>query len=115
MHAFRGLGMRPLSPVHLKGSRTGGDLALRWIRRARAGGDAWESVEVPLGEESERYEIDILNGAAVMRTITAEVPAAAYPAAQQIADFGSAQSAVSVRVYQVNAVWGRGSPASATV
>ncbi len=115
VHAYRGLGMRPLSPVHVRGSRNGGDLALSWIRRARAGGDAWESVEVPLGEESERYEIDVLNGAAVVRTITADLPAASYPSALQIADFGSAQSAVSVRVYQVNAVWGRGSPASATV
>ena len=56
--------------------------------------------DVPLGEESETYEVDILDGDDVKRTIAASTPTVLYTSAQQIADFGGVQSAVSVRVYQ---------------
>ena len=72
--------------------------ASRSIRRARRDGDAWEPVEVPLGEDGERYEVDILAGAAVLRTLATAVPEALYPAAQELADFGAAQSSLSLRV-----------------
>lgn len=113
--AFRGVARRPLSPVHVRGKRSGADLTLTWIRRTRRGGDSWETVEVPLSESIESYEVDILNGATVVRTIASSTTQATYTAAQQIVDFGSARSSVSVRVYQLNPEWGRGSPAAATV
>ena len=116
VRTFRGVGRRPLSPVHVRGTRNGGgDLTIGWIRRTRTGGDTWETTEVPLGEEAERYEIDILDGASVKRTLTATSPSVAYTASQQIVDFGSAQAAVSVRVHQTNASWGRGSAAAKVV
>jgi hypothetical protein len=68
-----------------------------------------------LAEASERYEIDIVNGAAVVRTLTATLTTATYTAALQTADFGSPQQAISVRIYQVSAVWGRGTGAAAVV
>jgi hypothetical protein len=113
--AFRGVALRPFSPVHVRGRRIGGDLALTWIRRTRLGGDSWEAAEVPLGEESERYEIDVLNGATVKRTLSATTPTVTYTAAQQSADFGTAPPIVTVRVYQLSATWGRGAPCEATV
>jgi len=115
VHAFRGVGHRPLSPVHIRGHRSAGDLTLSWIRRTRTGGDSWDAVEVPIGEESERYEVDILDGDTVVRTITTTSPEAIYTAAEQVSDFGSPQSTVGVRVHQTNAAWGRGSPANAVV
>lgn len=42
-------------------------------------------------------------------------PAAVYTAAQQTVDFGSIQSSVKVRIYQVSAVTGRGDYAEATI
>jgi hypothetical protein len=50
-HAFQGLGLRPLRPVHLQGKRdpSTGDWTLLWIRRTRMGGDSWEA-SVPLAE-----------------------------------------------------------------
>jgi hypothetical protein len=39
----------------------------------------------------------------------------AYPVSLQVTDFGSAQSSVSVRVYQLSAIVGRGYPLAATV
>lgn len=55
---FEGRGLRPLSVVHLRARRVAGDLRFPWIRRTRLEGDAWEA-EVPLAEQSERYEIRI--------------------------------------------------------
>jgi hypothetical protein len=112
---YQGLGLRPLSPVHVKGVRSSSDIAISWIRRTRSGGDNWELPEVPLGEESESYEVDILDGTAVKRTLTASSPSVTYSSADQIADFDSVQSSVSIKVYQTNSVFGRGAPRSAVV
>ena len=114
-HTYRGLGLKPLSPVHVRGVRTGGDVAIAWIRRTRLGGDSWETPEVPLGEDSESYEVDILDGASVKRTLTAGAPNVVYAAAAQAADFGSPQPAYDIRVYQLSASYGRGTPRTATV
>ena len=114
-HTFIGAGLRPLAPVHVRGKRAVNDLTLTWVRRTRIGGDSWEASEVALAEDSESYEVDIMAGAVVKRTIAASAPSAAYTAAQQIADFGSVQPAVSVKVHQLGAVYGRGTAAAAVV
>ncbi len=113
--AYQALGLRPLSPVHVKARRTSGDVGLTWIRRTRAGGDNWELPEVPLGEESESYEIDILDGAIVKRTLTTSSPSVVYSSANQIADFGNVQSSLSVRIYQTNVLFGRGAARAAII
>jgi hypothetical protein len=112
----RCVGLMPWSPVHVAGVRNGaGDLAITWIRRTRFGGDWADGADVPLNEESERYEVDILDGANVARTIATTFPAATYSAAQQTANFGSPQPSIAVRVYQLSATVGRGRPAAATL
>jgi hypothetical protein len=115
IHTFSGRGLKPLSPVHVRATRTAGDIAMSWKRRTRIGGDGWDAVEVPLAEDVERYEVDILDGASVKRTIVSATPSCAYSAAQQTADFGSTQSAVSVAVYQMSAAFGRGTAKIAIV
>lgn len=70
---------------------------------------------VPLNEESERYELDVLAGSTVIRTFSVSQPSVTYTAAQQTADFGSLQASVSVRVAQISAAVGRGTPASAVL
>jgi hypothetical protein len=113
---YEGLGLRPLSPVHIKGVRDGGNLRISWIRRTRIGGDNWEVAEVPLGEDAESYEIDVVDvDETVKRTITATSPLALYAASDQVADFGGLQSAVSIRIYQTNTRFGRGTPRVAVV
>lgn len=114
-HTFSGNGLRPLSPVHVRGVRASGDLTIAWKRRTRVGGDSWEASDVPLGEEAERYEVDILDGAMVKRTVSVSSPSAVYTAAQQTSDFGSAQASVSLKVYQTNASFGRGAGRAAIV
>lgn len=107
--------LRPLSPVHLAARRVDDGIVLRWIRRTRIDGDTWETQEVPLGEVSEAYEIDILDGMNVVRTLTASSPSILYPDADELADFGSAQSSLSFRVAQMSASVGRGVAAEANI
>lgn len=111
-----GAGLKPYAPVQVGGGRdASGNLTINWTRRTRISGEWRQGVDVPLGEASEAYEVDILSGSTVVRTLSASSPTVAYAVADQIADFGSAQSSVSARVYQLSAVIGRGWPASATI
>lgn len=114
-HAFSGLGHRPLSPVHIRGRRIGGDCQITWTRRTRIGGDSWTSVEVPLAEETESYLVDILDGLLVKRTLTSSSPSVTYALAEQIADFGVAQAIITVRVAQLSTVYGPGAYRRATI
>ena len=115
-HTFSGVGLRPFSPVHVRGARDGsGDLVISWIRRTRINGDAWTAGEVPLAEGSERYEIDILDGSTIVRTLAATSPSVIYTAADQTTDFGTPQSACTIRVHQLAAGYGRGTPRDAVV
>lgn len=109
-------GLKPLSPVHVRGRRnTSLDLVITWVRRTRIGG-AWDVAGfTPLGEASESYSIDILNGSTVVRTISASSQTTTYTAAQQVTDFGSTQASVSGRLYQISATVGRGTARSFTV
>ncbi|MTD96259.1 hypothetical protein GIW81_18115 [Hyphomicrobium sp. xq] len=114
-HTFQGLGLKPLSPVHVRAARSGGDVALSWMRRTRVGGDSWETPEVPLGEDVESYEVDVLDGADVVRTLASSASAVVYTAVQQAEDFGGAQESYTVRVYQLSSSYGRGTPRAAVV
>jgi hypothetical protein len=109
--SFAGVGLRPLSPVQVRGYREGGsqDIRLSWIRRTRIGGDGWDGGDVPLGEATESYRVEILNGAAVVRTLTVSGPSAVYSSAQQTADFGNSTfSPLDLRVAQISDVFGAG-------
>ncbi len=108
-HAFTGLGLKPLSPVHIRGVRSsGGDVLFTWIRRTRIGGDSWDTLEVPLSEDVEAYEVDILDGSVVKRTLSASQPQVTYSEADQVADWGAPQSSYHIRVAQLSASYGRG-------
>jgi hypothetical protein len=107
--------LRPYSPVRA-GARRGPDgVTIRWIRRTRHDGDAWEPLDAPLGEEAERYEIDVLLGATPIRTLRSGEPAVLYPQAEELADFGAPQAALSLRLFQMSAAVGRGLPRALSV
>jgi hypothetical protein len=109
---YNAVALEPYAPVLLGGGRDGaGNLTLNWVRRTRVSG-AWTNYsDVPLGEDSESYEVDIYTTsgyATVVRTITATSQTCSYTAAQQTTDFGSAQATVYWKVYQLSATVGRG-------
>jgi len=105
--------LRPLSPVHLTASwQPGGDIALRWVRRSRAGFDWVDGVDAPLAEESEQYRIEILDSiGAVRRVLQTSVPEALYSMAQQTADFGAPVATLAMSIAQLSATVGPGTPA----
>ena len=118
-----GLGLRAFAPVHVeqpwRQARLPGDLTIRWTRRSRAlEADAWEQVEVPLGEDSEGYEVEIRDGAAVKRVLASTSTSVVYTAAQQTADWGAPLGpgdTLALRIFQLSARLGRGAPASVTL
>jgi hypothetical protein len=113
-----GVGLKPLSPVYLAGGRNavGGDLIINWIRRARIQWDWLNFADCPIGEDSESYEIDILNSSdVVLNTYSAVTNTFTYTTAMQTTDFGSAQASIRVKVYQISATIDRGFAASGTL
>ena len=110
---FRGVGLRPLSPVQLSAVWRSGDLYLNWIRRTRVGGDSWDQTDVPLGEAvEEAYDIEILDASGdAIRTVSRRFHRRpfTYTAANIAADFPSGlPSPFRFRVYQLSATYGRG-------
>ena len=106
----------PWSPAHLRGERTGEGVHIRWMRRARFGGDSWEALEVPLNEETgEAYRVEIIGGGEPVRIIEAVTPNALYTSADEIVDFGAPQTLLEVRVAQLSAVVGAGHARTATL
>jgi len=85
-----------------------------WIRRSRFEADGWVG-EVPLGEEREAYALDILDGPDVVRTIEVSAPSALYAVTAEIADFGTPQTSLTVRIAQLSATVGRGFAAETTL
>lgn len=118
-----GVGLRPFSVAHVvqpwRRPRTSGDLTIRWTRRSRAlAADSWGGLEVPLTEELEAYEVELLDGAAVKRVLSATTTSATYTAAQQTSDWGGPLGpgdTLEVRIYQLSALVGRGAPKTVTL
>jgi hypothetical protein len=88
---------------------------IRWLRRARIDGGWRDEVDIPLMEQSEAYDVEILNGAVIVRTFRTTTPQATYAAADQTTDFGSPPSSLSLKIYQISALVGRGNVAAETV
>lgn len=73
---------------------------------------------MPHLDQPESWEIDILDGATVKRTLTAGTATVTYSAADQIADWGVALApgaALTIRVAQLSPSLGRGIAAETIV
>jgi hypothetical protein len=105
IEAFDGIGLRPLSPVHLR-EVVGADRSYSWIRRTRINGDSWEFEEVPLGEAFERYRVRVMQGSTVIRESEVTVPGWTYGAAEIAAD--ALSGPVAITVAQISDVFGAG-------
>ena len=105
-----GVGLKPYAGCHITGARDGSNnLTITWFRRTRVTGGWSDAVDVPVGETTESYEVDILTSAgAVIRTIATTTPTASYTAAQQTTDFGAVQNPVVCMIYQLSSIVGRG-------
>ena len=94
---FRGVGLRPYAPAHLRARRDlDGAITARWFRRARTGGDDWDLFDVPLNEEAERYLLRIEVDGAIRREVVLAEPHWTYGSAAQAADAVSPGATVAV-------------------
>lgn len=72
-------------------------------------------MEVPLNEDMEGYQVEIMDGTDVVRVISADSPAVTYAAADQSADFGSLPASIVVRVAQLSSTYGAGGRGELTI
>jgi hypothetical protein len=103
-----GVALRPYSPVQLGGAPItpfDGTVQLTWVRRTRKGGAWSDFADVPLGEATESYVVQIWDStfSFVARIITTTTPTATYTAAQQVTDFGATQAHIYWTVGQLGA------------
>lgn len=118
--AFEGLagGVRallPLAPVHLRVRRTGDDLTFSWVRCGRVDADDWAGEDIPLGEEAERYRIEVGHpDASPLRVVVVSAPQWTYAAGEIAADFGAMPATIQLSARQVGARTGAGLEARAT-
>lgn len=117
---YRGMNLECLSPIDINGHRDVGTLAwtIKWTRRGRVD-NAWRDlVDVPLGEASESYVVEIYSNSSyttLKRTLTSTTPTVGYTLAQQTTDFGGEVATIYVKVYQVSATVGTGIPLVASI
>jgi len=109
------LAFQPLGPVHLKAVRETGGVRFSWRPRKRGLAGITFAARLDLGEEREAYELEILSGSTVLRTLSPTAPSTLYATSDETLDFGGAQSSFSVRLYQISAAVGRGLAATATL
>ena len=72
---------------------------------------------MPLNEDAEAYDVEVLDGSGtVIRTVSGlPAPSWTYPAAAQATDFGGALNAYTANVYQLSVLYGRGQVATQRV
>lgn len=97
-----GEALMPPAPVHLTARADEGGWAIGWTRRSRAGWRWSSGGDVPLGEESERYVVRVLDGDVLVRSVEVVVPTWAYDAAMIAVDNAAGHhGTLSVEVRQI--------------
>ena len=115
-----GRDLQPYAPLNRSATELpSGDIEIELIRATRIGGESDFTMagDVPLSEQIEQYEIDILDGpnGSVVRTLTSPSQTVTYTSADIIADFGAIPTSLSLISFQISAVVGRGFPGEATL
>lgn len=96
-----GIGLRPYAPCHL---RLQGRV-LTWIRRSRVEGDGWDGPDIPLGEESERYLLRLVQAGRVVTEVQTTTPSWTMPDAVRSQ---LQPGPVTVELAQLSQTFGRG-------
>lgn len=116
-HTLVGRAEMPFPATNLNAVINGSDIDLSWDWRSRLNPIAILTGpdDTVHGESSLSFEIDIMDGSTVKRTLTATTNEKKYLAADITTDFGSMPASLKFRVYQISALVGRGYVAEATI
>ncbi len=107
VETFETVGLRPYAPVHLKSyAQSNGETRVSWIRRTRIDGDSWQSFEVPLGEGSEGYLVQVLKNGQIIREEIVNAPMWVYSALAKVED--NLSGAFEIQVAQISESYGAG-------
>jgi len=107
VYAFKGNGYRPYPVTHLRATEVANGLTFNWIRATRIDGDFWSTGDVPLGEDSELYQVTVYQNGLVKRQTVSSTASWTYPTSQQASDL--VFSGFEVAVAQVSGRYGAGS------
>lgn len=85
------------------------NITITWKRRSRALARILNQPEgVPLLEPVEKYEVDVMDGSSVVRTIETNTGEIYYPFITQVSDGFTLGDPITFRIYQISASIGRG-------
>lgn len=104
----RTIGDMPYAPARVRAVRNPAGVTFSVVRRGRRDSDGWQLVDIPIGEDFEAYDIDVLRNGVVVRTLTSTSSSVLYPLALETLDFGALQSGFDVVAFQKSAAVGRG-------
>jgi hypothetical protein len=110
--------LKPFSPVSIAGSRdASNNLTLTWLRSTRSIASPYGTADLPeLPDELNSYEVDVTVAGVIKRTmVITGAMAASYSAANQTTDGITPGNPVTVSIYQISSVVGRGYAGTATV
>src|SRR5262249_14042410 len=108
--------LMPLSVVDVQGTRDGSNnLTITWKRRTRINGQWLDGQDVPLGELTESYQVDVYSGSLVVRTLTSSVQSVVYSAANATTDGLPPAGPVTFKIYQISNTVGKGFVRQATL
>lgn len=104
-HTGKAVGQLPYPVADVQFFPGSGEVTFTWKRQTRFGGEGFDEATVPLNEDSEAYEIDLLDGSDVLLS-TVSTTSPTYT-------FTGAPSVFKARIYQMSASVGRGRPVTA--
>ncbi len=107
--------LTPYAPVQAKAVLGAAGVTISFIRRGRIDSDAWEPIDIPLGEDGEAYQIAIARPSGGPRTLQATSQSALYAATDMAADFSMQPDALDLTIRQISAAVGPGFPLSVHV
>lgn len=109
-----GIAQRPYSPVNIAATKDGvGNITITWTRRDRHA--ALNTENPPLSEGIEEYVLQIINSNTVVRAASSNLSSYIYSGANQVSDFGSLRTTITVKIAQVSSDVGNGLFATATL
>ncbi len=105
-----GVALETYAPAHVTASRdVSNNITLTWVRRSRLGPEWLDYSDVPLNEESERYQVDVLDAEGeVIESIETTSPTAAISGAlyDAVRGFGDLFDPLEIRVQLVRELGG---------
>ncbi|MFV0279233.1 MAG: glycoside hydrolase/phage tail family protein [Rhodoblastus sp.] len=107
--------LMPYAPVRPRAWAVADGVEISFLRRGRIDSDAWEPIEIPLGEDAENYVVEIARPSGPPRKLTSSASFLLYAAADIAADFGTIPAALDLRIVQLSNAVGAGFPLKARI